>query len=80
MAVAYKDEYIRMDEKYDGKTYLMSANTLLTWPADIDASRLYMNTAETKQSLTLLYPDVPRLATSWENPLGRLNKDRSYKQ
>ena len=80
MAVAYKDEYIRMDENYDGKTYLMSANTLLTWPADIDASRLYMNTAETKQSLTLLYPDVPRLATSWENPLGRLNKDRSYKQ
>ena len=40
MAVAYKNEYVEMDEKYDGKTYLMAANTLLTWPSDIDASRL----------------------------------------
>lgn len=80
MAVAFKDDYVKMDEKYDGKTYQMSANTLLTWPADIDASRLYMNTAETRQSLTLIDPDVPRLSTSWENPLGRLNKDRSYKR
>lgn len=80
MAVVYKDEYLKMDEMYDGKTYLMSANTLLTWPADIDASRLYMNTAETRQSLTLINPDVPKLSTSWENPLGRLNKERSYKQ
>lgn len=80
MAVVYKDDYLKMDEMYDGQTYKMSANTLLTWPADIDASRLYMNTAETRQSLTLINPDVARLSTSWENPLGRLNKDRSFKQ
>lgn len=79
MAVAYKDQYVEMDEKYQGKTYLMAANTLMTWPSDIDASRLYMNTAETKQSLTLLNPDVPRLSNGWENVMGRLNKDRSYK-
>ena len=80
MAVAFKDEYIEMDEKYDGKTYLMSANTLLTWPSDIDGSRLVMQSAETKQSLTLLNPDFPRLSTGWENTLGKLNKDRAYKQ
>lgn len=80
MAIAYKDEYVKMDEQYDGKTYLMSANTLLTWPSDIDASRLYMDTAETKQSLTLVNPDVPRLSTGWENVLGKLNKNQSYKQ
>lgn len=80
MAVVFKDEYMEMDEKYGGKTYLMSANTLMTWPADIDGSRLYMNAAETKQSLTLLNPDVPRLSTGWENVLGKLNRDRSYKQ
>lgn len=80
MAVAFKDEYLEMDEKYEGKSYLMSANTLMTFPSDIDASRLYMNTSETKQSLTLRNPDVPRLSNGWENPLGRLNKDRSYLQ
>ena len=80
MAVAFKDDYIQMDEKYADKTYLMSANTLLTWPGDIDASRLYMNTSETKQSLTILNPDIPRLSTGWENVLGKQNKDRSYKR
>lgn len=80
MAVAFTDDYMKMDEQYAGKTYRLSANTLTTWPGDIDASRLYMNTAETKQSLTLLEPDVPRLSNGWENVLGRLNKDRSYKQ
>ena len=80
MAIVYKDEYVKMDEMYEGQTYKMAANTLLTWPSDIDASRLYMETAESKQSLTLLEPDVPRLQTSWENPLGRLNKNRSFKQ
>lgn len=80
MAIAFKDDYVQMDEKFDGKTYLMSANTLMTWPTDIDASRLYMNTAETIQSLTLLNPDVPRISTGWENVLGKLNKDRSYKR
>jgi len=80
MAIAFKDDYVKMDEMYEGQTYKMSANTLLTWPSDIDASRLYMNTAETIQSLTLLNPDVPRISTGWENPLGKLNKDRSYKR
>lgn len=80
MAVASKEEYIKMDEMYGGKTYLMSANTLMTWPGDIDGSRLYMNTSETKQSLTILNPDVPRLSNGWENVLGKLNKDRSYKK
>lgn len=80
MAIASKDEYLKMDEKYDDKTYLMSANTLLTWPSDIDGSRLYMNTSETKQSLTIINPDIPRLSNGWENPLGKLNKDRSYKK
>jgi hypothetical protein len=80
MAVAFKDAYIGMDEQYEGQTYKMSANTLLTWPSDIDASRLYMNTSETRQSLTILNPDVPRLSTGWENVLGRLNKNRSFKQ
>ena len=80
MAIAFKDDYLKMDEKYEGQTYKMSANTLLTWPADIDGSRLYMSTAETKQSLTLLNPDFPRISTGWENPLGRLNADRSFKR
>ena len=80
MAVAFKDDYVKMDELFDGQTYKMSANTLLTWPGDIDASRLYMNTAETKQSLTIINPDVPRLSTGWENVLGKLNKNRAYKQ
>lgn len=80
MAVAFKDDYVKMDQDYEGKTYLMSANTLLTWPADIDASRLCMNTSETKQCLTLLNPDVPRLSTGWENVLGRRNKQKSYFQ
>lgn len=80
MAVASKDEYLKMDEKYEGQTYKMSANTLLTWPADIDGSRLYMSTSETKQCLTLIDPDVPRLSTGWENPLGMLNADRSFKK
>lgn len=80
MPVAFRDEYDKMNEKYDGQTYKMSANTLLTWPSDIDASRLNMNSAETKQSLTLLNPDVPRISTGWENVLGELNVDRSYKK
>ena len=67
MAVASKDEYVKMDEMYEGQTYKMSANTLMTWPGDIDGSRLYMSTSETKQHLTLLNPDVPRLSTGWEN-------------
>lgn len=40
MSVAFRGVYDEMDKKYEGKTYLMSANTLLTWPEDIDASRL----------------------------------------
>lgn len=80
MAVASKDEYVKMDEMYEGQTYKMSANTLMTWPGDIDGSRLYMSTSETKQHLTLLNPDVPRLSTGWENPLGKLNANRSYKK
>ena len=81
MAIAFKDDYLEMDEKYEGKTYLMSANTLLTNPSEIDASRLNMNTSETKQSLTLLNPDVPRISTGWENVLGKLNKNITpYKQ
>lgn len=80
MAVASKDEYVKMDEMYEGQTYKMSANTLMTWPGDIDGSRLYMSTSETKQHLTLLNPDVPRLSTGWENPLGKLNVNRSYKK
>lgn len=80
MAVASKDEYVKMDEKYDGETYKMSANTLLTWPGDIDGSRLYMSTSETKQCLAIINPDVPRLSTGWENPLGRLNEGEAYKK
>ena len=80
MAVAYKDDYVEMDKMYDGQTYKMAANTLMTWPEDIDASRLYMSTQETKQSLTLLNPDVPRISTGWENVLGGLNDGKSYKK
>lgn len=80
MAIVFKEDYVKMDEMYEGKTYKMAANTLLTWPTDIDSSRLYMNTSETKQSLTLLNPDVPRLSTGWENVLGKLNRNRSYKR
>lgn len=40
-----------------------------------------MNTSETRQSLCLLNPDVPRISTGWENVLGELNKNRTpYKQ
>lgn len=80
MAIVSKDDYIKMDEKFNGQTYKMSANTLLTWPGDIDGSRLYMSTSETKQCLTLIDPDVPRLSTGWENTLGKLNENRAYKK
>ena len=80
MAIAFKDDYLKMDEMFEGQTYKMASTTLLTFPTDIDSSRLNMFSAECKQSLTLLNPDFPRVATNWENPLGRLNKNKSYKQ
>lgn len=80
MAVAFRGDYEDLDRKYEGQTYKMAGNTLLTWPSDIDSSRLCMNTGETKQSLTLLNPDVPRLSTGWENVLGKRNKNRSFIQ
>jgi len=78
MGVSFKDDYIEMDEKYGDQMYKMFGPTLLGFPLDVDASRLYMNTAETKQSLTLIEPDVARIQTGWEKPLGELNK--AYKK
>lgn len=78
MGVTFKDAYVEMDEKYGHQMYKMFGPTLLGFPLDVDASRLYMNTSETKQSLSLVDPDVPRIQTGWERPLGKLNK--AYKQ
>jgi hypothetical protein len=78
MGVSFKDDYVKMDEKYGDQMYKMFGPTLLGFPLDVDASRLYMNTSETKQSLTLIDPDVARIQTGWERPLGKLN--RAYKE
>ena len=74
-----KQKLEEMDEKYSGDNmYKMFGPSLLAGGRDIDSSRAYMFTAHIKQCLTLLNPDVPRLASGFENAIGKYNK--SYKE
>ena len=57
-----KQKLEELDEKYGGdEMFRLFGPTLLSWNT-IDSSRAYMFTSHIKQSLTLLQPDVPRLA------------------
>ena len=73
-----KQKLEELDEKYGGdEMFRLFGPTLLSWNT-IDSSRAYMFTSHIKQSLTLLQPDVPRLATSFENSIGKYN--HAYKR
>ena len=78
MAVSSKNEYVEMNEKFGGDMTKMFGPTLLGFPTDVDASRLNMFTAESKQSLSVINPDVARIQSSFENIFGRQN--RAYKK
>lgn len=66
------------DELYGGdELYKLFGPTSLTWNTT-DSSRMYMFTSHLKQTLTLLEPDVPRLATGMERPIGKYNN--AYKK
>ena len=58
-----------MDAKYGDQMYKMLGSTLLSYTTT-DSARMYMFTSHVKQVLTLLDPDVPRLATGFENNIG----------
>jgi hypothetical protein len=74
MAIQFKDEYVKMDEEYGDCLYKMFGPTLLSYPMDVNSSRLYMFTSNIKQTLSLLNPDVPRIMTGFENTMGKYNK------
>ena len=78
MALITKNEYAQMDEKYGDSLYKLCGPTLLGYPFDVDSSRLFMFTSNIRQILDLINPDVPRVATGYENVIGRYN--RAYKQ
>jgi len=78
MAVSSKTDYIEMNEKFGGDIVKIFGPTLIGFPTDVDASRLNMLTAESKQSLAQLFPDVPRVQSGFENVFGRRN--RAYKK
>ena len=63
-----------IDEEFGGENmYKMFGPTALTW-CTTDSSRMYMFTSHIKQTLTLLEPDVPRLATGIERTIGKYNQ------
>lgn len=66
-----------MDAKYGDQMYKMLGSTLLSYTTT-DSARMYMFTSHVKQVLTLLDPDVPRLATGFENDIGRYSN--AYKR
>ena len=74
MASIFKE----MDEKYGNCMEKLFGPGLLTWPEDVDSSRMYMFTANLKQWLVLLKPDVPHVMTGYENIIGKYNK--AYKK
>jgi hypothetical protein len=64
----------KADEEFGGDNmYKLMGPTLLTFN-NTDSSRMYMLTSMLKQVLVLDNPDVPRLQTSFENPIGKRNK------
>lgn len=76
--VHLKQKLEELDEKYGGEElYRIFGPTSLTWNTT-DSSRMYMFTSHLKQTLTLLNPDVPRLATGMENSVGKYNN--AYKK
>lgn len=76
--VHLKQSLEELDEKYGGdELYRIFGPTSLSWNTT-DSSRMYMFTSHLKQTLTLLNPDVPRLATGMENSVGKYNN--AYKK
>lgn len=66
------------DAKYGGdEMFRLLGPTLLSW-TNTDSGRMYMFTSHLKQVLCLDNPDIPRLATGFENDIGRYSN--AYKQ
>ena len=78
MPIVTTDIYKQMDEEYGKDMEKLFGPGLLTWPEDVDSSRMYMYTSNLKQILTLLEPDVPHVMTGYENVVGEYNK--AYKK
>ena len=77
--IRMKQELAEMDKEYGGENmYKMLGPTSLSWTS-VDSSRMYMFTSHLKQCLTLLNPQVPRLATGMENAIGKENKSAYFK-
>ena len=74
MPITTANIYREMDEKYGDKMETLFGAGLMTWPEDVDSSRMYMFTSNLKQILTLLEPDVPHVMTGYENAVGEHNK------
>lgn len=76
--VRLKQRLEDLDQKYGGEEmYRIFGPTSLSW-STTDSSRMYMFTSHIKQTLTLLEPDIPRLATGMENTVGEYNN--AYKK
>ena len=73
MAIIPTNIYKDMDEEFGGNMEKLFGAGLLTWPEDVDSSRMYMFTSNLKQILTLLHPDVPHVMTGYENAVGEHN-------
>ena len=78
MPITTENIYRELDEKYGDKMEHLFGAGLLSWPEDVDSSRMYMFTSNLKQILTLLEPDVPHVMTGYENVVGEHN--RAYKR
>ena len=74
MPITTANIYREMDEKYGDRMETLFGAGLMTWPEDVDSSRMYMFTSNLKQILTLLEPDVPHVMTGYENAIGEHNK------
>ena len=73
MPITTTDIYKQMDEEYGNSMEKCFGPGLLTYPEDIDSSRMYMFSSNLKQILTLLEPDVPHIMTGYENTVGEHN-------
>lgn len=73
MAIVNVDVYRDMDEKYGKDMEKLFGPGLMSWPEDVDSSRLYMFSSNLKQILTLINPEVPHVMTGYENATGKFN-------
>ena len=66
-------ELEELNAKYDNMEYCYGPSNIF-YPGGSDGSRLNMATQNQKQFVSLLDPDVPRVATGYENAFGRYSK------